>query len=69
MTGKVNIGVGAISVFFCPWNDRVPDGNREGKGRRKESEDEIRGRWGVLRERRREYFVGMVTESRDSVLS
>lgn len=34
---------------FCPWNDRVPDGNRGGKGRRKESEDEIWGRWGVLR--------------------
>jgi len=32
--------------FFCPWNDRVPDGNRGGKGRRKESEDEIWGRWG-----------------------
>ena len=34
---------------LCPWNDRVPDGNRGGKRRRKESEDETGGRWGVLR--------------------
>ncbi len=32
---------------LCPWNDCVPDGNRGGKGRSKEGEDEIRGRWGV----------------------
>lgn len=50
---------------LCPWNDCVPDGDRGGKGRRKESEDEIWGRWGVLRGRGREYFVGMVRESRD----
>lgn len=34
---------------LCPWNDCVPDGDRGGKGRRKESEDEIWGRWGILR--------------------
>lgn len=50
---------------LCPWNDCVPDGDRGEKGRRKESEDEIWGRWGVLRGRGREYFVGMVRESRD----
>ena len=50
---------------LCAWNDRVPDGNRGGKGRRKESEDEIRGRWGILRGRGRDYFVWMVRESRD----
>ena len=49
---------------LCAWNDRVPDGNRGGKGRRKESEDEIRGRWGVLSGRGREYFVGKFRESR-----
>lgn len=34
---------------LCAWNDRVPDVNRGGEGRRKESEDEIWERWGVLR--------------------
>lgn len=53
-----------IRVLY-PWNDRVPDGNHGGKGRRKESEDEIWGRWGVLRGRGREYFVGKFRESRD----
>lgn len=32
---------------LCAWNDRVLDGNRGGEGRRKESGDEIGGRWGV----------------------
>ena len=50
---------------LCPWNDCVPDGDRGRKGRRKESENEIRGRWGVLRGREREYFVEMVTWSRE----
>lgn len=37
---------------LCPWNDRVPDGDCGRKGRRKESEDEIWGRWGALREKK-----------------
>lgn len=50
---------------LCTRNDCVPDGNHGGKGRRKESEDETGGRWAVLRGRGREYFVGMVTGSRE----
>ena len=46
-TGKYRCGCD-IRVL-CPWNDCVPDGNRGGKRRRKESEDETGGRWGVLR--------------------
>ena len=47
VTGKVKYRCRRDIRVLRPWNDCVPDGNRGGKGRRKESEDEIWGRWGV----------------------
>ena len=49
VTGKVKYRCRRDIRVLCTWDDRVPDGNHGGKGRRKESEDEIRGRWGILR--------------------
>lgn len=51
-------------LVLCAWNDRVPDGNHRGKGRRKESEDEIWGRWGILRGEEENILYGWL-ESRE----
>ena len=49
VTGKVKYRCRRDIRVLCTWDDRVPDGTHGGNGRRKESEDEIRGRWGILR--------------------